>query len=299
MNAADATSAADSTLRAGRNAALLNPSRATAQAPRPVIGRVSLARNQPASHRSAPMRSAAPAPKNAPACVDGLAKPSTSSMSPTTRAQRREEPAAPGTTLVWRSRRIERLRCQQRPRRHAGHRAKRDEDAHNSGHDTANRAQHQRARPHVQLQPRRSHCPNPPRSESVDDELPIQDGAGNSEYAAGDRQDEGLAKQETPDDGHRIARGPQDADLAQSLLDTQLEEEHREHQRRYHQKEAEVREGTGRSRLLPARPRAQPRVPGRAPLPWHWARAWNGARCRVARQGRWRRRHQVQQTESR
>ena len=49
MNAAEATSAAESTLRAGRNAAPRNPRRETVQPPRPAMFPASRARSQRAS----------------------------------------------------------------------------------------------------------------------------------------------------------------------------------------------------------------------------------------------------------
>ncbi len=143
---------------------------------------------------------------------------------------------------VGHARLVERLRRQQRTRRQATDRAKRDEDAHRRDHDAANRAEHERERPHMQLEHRRPDRTDPPRSETVDDELAVQNRAGDPERAANDSQDDRFAEQQPPDDRHRVARGAEDADLAQALLDPQLEEEHGQHQRRDHQEETEVGE---------------------------------------------------------
>ena len=94
----------------------------------------------------------------------------------------------------------------------------------------------------MQLQQRRPDRADPPRAEAVHDDLAVENRAGDSEHAADRGEDDRLADQQTPDDRHRVARGAQDPDLAQPLLDAQLEEEHGQHQRRDHQEEAEVGE---------------------------------------------------------
>ena len=76
----------------------------------------------------------------------------------------------------------------------------------------------------------------------MDDELPVQNRADDSERRANEGKNDRLAEQQAPDGGHRIARGAKNPDLSQPLLDSQLEEEDGQHQRRDHQKEAEVGE---------------------------------------------------------
>ena len=94
----------------------------------------------------------------------------------------------------------------------------------------------------MQLQPRRSDRAHPPRSETVHDELPVQNRANDAECRANEGKNDRLAEQQAPDGGHRIACGAQNPDLSQPLLHAQLEEKDGQHQRRDHQKEAEVGE---------------------------------------------------------
>ena len=84
MNAAAATSAADSTLRAGRNDAPRNPRRERVHPPRPLMICASRARSQRASVKRNAVSNAAPAPKKAPACALRLTNPTAISARPAT-----------------------------------------------------------------------------------------------------------------------------------------------------------------------------------------------------------------------
>ena len=108
MNAAAATSAAESTLRAGRKDAPRNPRRETVQSPRPLMICASRARSQRASAKRNAASSAALAPKKAPACALRLTNPSAISARPAiaknalSRALRRARfGSAPGCSSEW------------------------------------------------------------------------------------------------------------------------------------------------------------------------------------------------------
>ncbi len=60
--------------------------------------------------------------------------------------------------------------------------------------------------------------------------------------AAGNSQHEAFAEEQSPHLSGTESDGAQQADFAHPLLDTKLEEQRGEHQRRHHQEEAEVDE---------------------------------------------------------
>ena len=83
---------------------------------------------------------------------------------------------------------------------------------------------------------------DPPRPQSVNDQLPIADRPGDAEKAAKRCEHDRLAEQESPNGRHPEAGRTEDPDLFQALLDTQLEEQHRQHQCRDDEEETEVGE---------------------------------------------------------
>ncbi len=94
----------------------------------------------------------------------------------------------------------------------------------------------------MQLQPGRADGAYPPRAQAVNDETAVKDRAHDAQQRSDNGQNSRFRKEQSPDHRHRVARRAEDADLTQALLDSQLEEEHRQHQRRDHQEEAEVGE---------------------------------------------------------
>src|SRR4051812_39512941 len=88
MNAAEAISATDITLRDGLNAALRNPRRQIAHQPRPLIGMAWRARSDTESWHIAAARRDPPAPKNVPARIARFENPAASISTPAaTRSQ--------------------------------------------------------------------------------------------------------------------------------------------------------------------------------------------------------------------
>ena len=270
--------AADSTLRDGRKAALRNPSRATAQAPRPVMSRVSRARSQPASHEQrADEQRRARAEERAGLRGRHREAETEQRRSPATAKTTANQPVA-ARRAGCRPIRDTSIDCAVNNARGESRATARSETSTHTAAAThaANRPDHQREPAATcSSSSRRPDRADPPRAEAVHDERAVQDRAGDRRCAppatARTRPRRAAAAGrldiEKPD-------GAQDADLAQPLLDAQPEEEHGEHQRRDHQEEAEVGEvlaevGRALRRLERGR-----RARDRAPRPWHSATAW-------------------------
>ena len=242
MKAADAMSAADRTLREGRNAALRKPSRQSGQFPRPDSGRPSRERSHAENRNRHATSSAAPAPKNIPVCAARETKPPASIASPAAaktipmHGRARRAPRAPATGRS--------MACAVRSARGDNRATARSDTTTQSAAATipADRPDRERQARHVQLQQRRPDGAAPPRAQAVDDQLAVGDGAEHAERAARGREDERLGQQQPAHVRDREAGGAQDADLPQALLDAEAEEQDGQQQRRHDEEEAEVGE---------------------------------------------------------
>ena len=135
--------AADSTLRVGLNAAPRKPSLKSAPVPRPATTRESRDRSQDAKRNRLPVRSDAPAPKNAPvwkACAEKTERAEADGQEDEDQADRATPRRA---THVGTGADVERLGAEQRSRRSSGNGAKRQDDADNGSDYPAGRADHE------------------------------------------------------------------------------------------------------------------------------------------------------------
>ena len=94
----------------------------------------------------------------------------------------------------------------------------------------------------MHLQVGRAHGPDPPRPKPVDDQPAVENGAQCAQCASREREGGALSERQPADVSHREAGRPEDADLPQTLLDSKLEEQNDEQQRRDDKEEAEVGE---------------------------------------------------------
>ena len=83
---------------------------------------------------------------------------------------------------------------------------------------------------------------DPPGAQAGHHQRRVGDGAGDAEDAADDREHQAFGREQPADARRREADGAQQADLADALLDAELEEQRREQQRRDDEEEAEVGE---------------------------------------------------------
>ncbi len=133
----------------------------------------------------------------------------------------------------------------------------------------------------MQPQRRRPDRAGPPRAQPVHHQRAVCDRTGDTDNGADATQHETFREKHSPHAGGRHTDGAQQSGFASALLDSQAKEQHRQKQRRRHQKGAEVREVLaeigGASRrteaLVAHRPHHQPEL-GRVET--------RAERCRVA-----------------
>ena len=242
MNAADAISAADNTVRPGLNAALRTPSRRTASVPRPAIALDGRERSHDERRTQRADQRRRPGAEERTG-LRLLARESGRDRDDAEASENDgEESIAPADAFVGHRLLADRLGGEKRTRRDLSDRTERHEHAENGSDDAADRPFDQGGRRHVEAQLGSSHRTDPPGAKAVDDQSSVPDGAENAERAADNREGDRLAEEQRPYLRDREAGRAQHADLPQSLFDAKTEEEHREQQRRNDDEEAEVGE---------------------------------------------------------
>ena len=245
MKAADATSAADSTLRAGPECRAAEAEPRDRPGAAAAIARASRARSQRRQeHQNSGQQRRAGAEERA-----GLRRAADEAERSSDRPQRRaasdRESRAPRRGRA----RIDRTAGARASTRRAAraaigaHRAQRQQHAQ-QGRDQRRRQRRATRRAAVtcssaaSCRPRRpTTCAGRERSACAYATAPATPSS-----AADERKDERLGQQQPPDVRDREAGGAQDADLPQPLLDPEPEEQHRQQQRRHDDEEAEVGE---------------------------------------------------------
>ena len=210
--------------------------------PRPAITVEGRDRSHDDSRNMAAISAAAPAPKNAPACAPSTANPAaiaatarTANTIPMMRLRRARRASPAGSWPIV---------CAVSSARGDSFATARSESSTQTTAATiaTESADGERQRRHVQRQLRRADRADPPRPQAVHDQLPVADRAGDADDAADRRQRDRLHQQQATDCRDREARGAQDADLPQPLLDAEAEEQDRQQQRGDDDEEAEVGE---------------------------------------------------------
>ena len=94
----------------------------------------------------------------------------------------------------------------------------------------------------VERQPRGAHRVDPPGAQSPHDEPGVTDRPGHAQHAPGGRQHQPFGEEYAPHGAGGKSGRPQQAQLAQALLDAEAEEQAGQQQRRHDEEEAEVDE---------------------------------------------------------
>ena len=184
--------------------------------------------------------SAAPATKNAAACAAGLTNPAAIEANASRAAMCAAAPGSPVGSHA--NRLLDRVRAEQGPRTPPRHRPQRQHHAEERRNHAAREADREARLPHMQLEERRPHRPDPPGFQTEHDEGRIGNGAGDTNDAACERDHRRLGRQHPAEMTLGIPGGSQHADLAEPLFDAEPEEQHHEQQRRDDDEEAEVGE---------------------------------------------------------